>query len=115
MRKIVTSMLLAAATGVFAFPSFALAQKKAEGKVISTKLTACDMNPGGCEGTMTLETTTGSKPEQLSIRVIRGTPITKAGEHVYLPALRGNFVTVSYVLDKGEKLAKSIEVLQTKR
>ena len=36
-------------------------------------------------------------------------------EHLYLPALRGKLVAVSYVTDKGEKLAKAIEVLEAKR
>ena len=97
------------------FPSVGFGQEKAEGTVVSTKLTACEMKPGGCEGYLTLETKGAAKAEQLSIKVALGTPIKKGNEYVYLPALRGKLVAVSYVTDKGEKLAKSIEVLEAKR
>ena len=116
MRNKMASMItIVLASSVIAYPSFASAEEKAEGKVVSTKLTACDMEKGGCEGYLTLEPKDGGKAASMNIRVVRGTPITKGTGHVYLPALRGNFVAVSYVTDKGEKLAKSIDVLPTKR
>jgi hypothetical protein len=84
-----------------------LAQEKIEGKVLSTKLTACTFKPGGCEGTMVLET---AKPEQVTIKVPLGTMIQKGGETVYLPALRGRTVSVTHVTEKGERIARAIEV-----
>lgn len=100
--------LTAALAGVLhALSGAAVAQEKIEGKVLSTKLTACTFKPGGCEGTMVLET---AKPEQISIKVPLGTMIQKGSETVYLPALRGRVVTVTHVTEKGEKIAKAIDV-----
>lgn len=96
-------------------PSVGFSQEKTEGTVVSTKLTACQFKPGGCEGYMTLDTKEATKTEQVIIKVALGTPIKKGNETVYLPALRGKLVAVSYVTDKGEKLAKSIDVLEAKR
>lgn len=96
-------------------PSVGFSQEKTEGVVASTKLTACQFKPGGCEGYLTLDTKGATKTEQVTIKVALGTPIKKGNETVYLPALRGKLVAVSYVTDKGEKLAKSIEVLEAKR
>lgn len=97
------------------FPSVGFGQEKTGGTVVSTKLTACQFKPGGCEGYLTLETKGGARPEQVTLKVALGTPIKKGKEDLYLPALRGKLVAVSYVTDKGEKLAKSIEVLETER
>ena len=96
------------------FPSVGFSQEKAEGTVVSTKLTACQFKPGGCEGYLTLEGKGAAKTE-LTIKVVFGTVIKKGNEYAYLPALRGKLVTVSYVTDKGEKLAKLIEVVEAKR
>lgn len=96
-------------------PSVGFSQEKTEGTAVSTKLTACQFKPGGCEGYLTLDTKGAAKPEQVTIKVALGTPIKKGNETVYLPALRGKLVAVSYVTDKGEKLAQSIEVLEMKR
>jgi len=85
----------------------AVSQEKVEGKVLSTKLTACTFKPGGCEGTMVLET---AKPEQLTIKVPLGTMIRKGSETVYLPALRGRTVSVTHVTEKAEKIARAIDV-----
>ncbi len=41
---------------LFAVVSIVLAQQHIEVTVVSTKLTACDMKPGTCEGTMVLDT-----------------------------------------------------------
>ena len=107
MRK--RSFLTAALAGaLYALSGTALAQERIEGKVLSTKLTACTFKPGGCEGTMVLET--GAKPEQITIKVPLGTLIQKGTETVYLPALRGRIVTVTHVTEKGEKIAKGIDV-----
>ncbi len=51
----------------------------------------------------------------MSIRVIGDTGMTKGSEKALLPSLRGNVVSVNYVEEKGENLAKSIEVVQSKK
>ena len=56
-----------------------------------------------------------AEPEPVTIKVALGTAIKKGSETVYLPALRGKLVAVSFVTDKGEKLAKSIDVLEARR
>ena len=55
------------------------AQEKVEGKVVSTKLTHCDMNVkiGGCAGTFTMERKAEGKNEELKVNVPLGTPITR--------------------------------------
>jgi hypothetical protein len=52
------------------------------------------------------------KAEELTFNVPLGTPITRAGETAYLPALRGKTVTVTQVTEKNERVAKRIEVAQ---
>ncbi|MFY9317474.1 MAG: hypothetical protein WAO95_18195 [Burkholderiales bacterium] len=100
--------LTAALAGtLFALSWAAAAQEKIEGKVLSTKLTVCTFKPGGCEGTMVLGT---AKPEQITIKVPLGTMIQKGSETVFLPALRGRTVSVTHVTEKGERIARSIDV-----
>ena len=101
-------MNAALAGTLFALSWPAVSQEKIEGKVLSTKLTACTFKPGGCEGTMVLET--GAKPDQVTIKVPLGTMIQKGSETLFLPALRGRVVTVTHVTEKGEKIARAIEV-----
>lgn len=93
-------------------PSAGFGEEKIEGTVVGTKLTACQFKPGGCEGYLTLEPKGAEKTEQVTIKVALGTPIKKGKEDLFLPALRGKLVAVSYVTEKGEKLAKAIEVLK---
>ncbi len=108
--------IVAALTGfAFASPPVAFAAEKIEGKVVGTKLTACDFENKRCEGYLTLESVASGKAESLNIRVKSDTSMTKGSEKVLLPALRGSVVSVSYVKEKGETLAKSIEVLQSKK
>jgi hypothetical protein len=99
---------------LFASGSFALAQQHIEGTVVSTKLTACDMKPGSCEGTMTLDTK-GATPGQVTIKVQKGTVIKHGDGHLFLPGTKGRVVAIMYVEDKGEKVAKAIEVKDAKR
>ena len=114
-KRLVLSLASTFVLAFTLFPSAGFGQEKAEGTVVGTKLTACQFKPGGCEGYLTLETKEGAKPEQVTIKVSLGTPIKKGKEDLYLPALRGKLVAVSYVTDKGEKFAKSVEVLEGKR
>lgn len=98
---------------VFATVAAALAQQQMEGTVLSTKLTACDMKPGTCEGTMVLDTN-GAAPGQVTIKVPKGTLIKQGDGHLFLPGTKGRVVAITYVEDKGEKVAKSIEVKAAK-
>jgi hypothetical protein len=104
-RSFLTAALAAALSTL---SGAALAQGRIEGKVLSTKLTACTFKPGGCEGTLVLEA--GTRPDQVTIKVPLGTMIKKGEEMVLLPALRGRVVAVTHVTEKGERIAKSIEV-----
>ena len=108
-----SALITLAVLTVFAPASIALAQQQVEGTVVSTKLTACDMKPGSCEGTMTLDTK-GATPGQVTIKVQKGTVIKHGDGHLFLPGTKGRLVAITYVEDKGEKVAKSIEVKPAK-
>ncbi|MEW5862762.1 MAG: hypothetical protein AB1773_04105 [Pseudomonadota bacterium] len=95
------------AGALYALSGATVAEEKIEGKVLSTKLTACTFKPGGCEGTMVLET---AKRERVAIKVPLGTMIQKGSETVFLPALRDRIVTVTHVNEKGERIARTIDV-----
>ncbi|MBI2297127.1 MAG: hypothetical protein HYU76_14075 [Betaproteobacteria bacterium] len=86
------------------------AEERLEGKVTGTKVTICQFKPGGCEGTLTIETTVGGKDQEVTIKVPLGTMIKRGNEVVYLPTLRGKVVTVTHVTERGEKTARAIEV-----
>ena len=98
---------------VFAPVAIAHAQQHVEGTVVSTKMTACDMKPGGCEGTMTLDTK-GANPGQVTIKIQKGTVIKHGDGYLFLPGTKGRLVAITYVEDKGEKVAKSVEVKSAK-
>lgn len=106
------SPLIAAVSTIFmvsAPMSVSFAQQQIEGTVVSTKLTACDMKPGTCEGTMVLDTK-GATPRQVTIKIQKGTVIKHGDGYLFLPGTKGRVVAVTYVEDKGEKVAKSVEV-----
>lgn len=112
MKKSGTRILLsAAALAMLAHAPAVIAQERIEGKVVGTKLTHCDMNVkvGGCAGTLKMERKAGEKMEELTIDVPLGTPIKRGTETLYLPALRGKTVAVTQVMEKNERVAKSIE------
>lgn len=92
----------------------ALAQEVIEGTVTGTKLTRCSFKPGGCEGSLVLEARSEGEMVQVTIKVPLGTPIKKGAEHVYLPTLNGKEVRIVHGMEKGEKVAKSIEVRPAK-
>ena len=101
-----------------AAPGVSVADEKVEGKVADTNLTLCHPRPtggGGCEGTLTLETKTGGATQQVAIKVIADTIIKKGQDYLLLPQTQGNSVIVTYVTDKGQKVARSIDVLGTAR
>lgn len=92
----------------------AMAQQTIEGTVASTRLTACDPKPGGCEGSLVLEPK-GASSAPVTIKVVKGTQIAEGSKHLLLPATKERQAVITYVEDKGEKVAKSIEVKDTKR
>lgn len=69
-------------------------------------LTKCEFKPGTCEGSLVLDS--GGTP--VTIKVPQGTAIKKGNDHLFLPGIKGQVVTVSYNEDKGEKIARSIDV-----
>ncbi|MEW5707510.1 MAG: hypothetical protein AB1830_01180 [Pseudomonadota bacterium] len=92
----------------------AFGQDMIEGTVTGTKLTRCSFKPGGCEGSLVLETRSEGKVAQITIKVPLGTPIKKGAEDVYLPTLNGKEVRIVHGMEKGETVARSIEVLAAK-
>src|SRR5712692_6843102 len=98
---------------LFAAVSSGLAQQQIEGTVVSTKLTACDFKPGTCEGTLVLDTK-GATAGHVTIKVPKGTLIKQGDGHLFLPGTKGRAVAITYVENKGEKIAKPIEVKPAK-
>ncbi len=107
------TIIVSAVVVLLAVASVVQAQQRIEGTVVSTKLTACDMKPGGCEGTMTLDTK-GATPGQVTIKIQKGTVLKHGDGHLFLPGTMGRSVAITYVEDKGEKIAKSVEVKAAK-
>lgn len=92
----------------------ALMVQAIEGIVTSTKLTRCEMKPGTCEGSLVLENRAGGTASQVTIQVRTGTAIKKGDDHLFLPGLKGQPVVISITTEKGERVAKSIEVKTAK-
>lgn len=113
-KKFMMVAAIGAAIGIG--PLAGMAHEKIEGKVVRTKLTACQPRPngGGCAGTLTLETNVGGKAEQMPIKVSMDTIIRKGKDFIFLPATQGSTVAVDYKIDKGEKAATLIEVVSKK-
>ncbi len=108
-----TSAVVSAVLTLLAAVSGAIAQQQIEGTVVSTTMTACDMKPGTCEGTMVLDTK-GAPSGQVTIKIPKGTLITHGDGHLFLPGTKGRVVAIKYVENQGEKVAKSIEVKSAK-
>ena len=106
------AMRLALALVLSAYAMIGFGQDRLDGVVVSTKLTQCSFKPGGCAGSLVLEVQRAGKLEQVAIKVPLGTQIKKGNEYTYLPALRGNLVSVTHVTENGEKVARSIEVIK---
>jgi hypothetical protein len=107
MRGILIAVVLAM-SGLSGGVSAVHAQQQIEGTVVSTKMTACDMKPGSCEGDMVVDTK--GAPGQVTIKVQKGTVIKHGDGHLFLPGTKGRTVAITYVENKGEKVAQSIEV-----
>jgi len=113
MRRQLMFVLLLAMFALLPAVASAQAQRQVEGTVVSTKMTACDMKPGSCEGTMTLDTKSAT-PGQVTIKIQKGTAIKHGDGYLFLPGTKGRVVAITYVEDKGEKVAKSVEVKSAK-
>ena len=110
--KAIAVTVVASALGSYSV--YAAADDRVEGKVVRTELTACDFASHRCQGYVTLEQASMGG-EGVKIRVAGETRIMKGADQVYLPTLKGNLVSVSYVAEKGEKLATAITVLPAKK
>jgi len=110
-KNIVVVAALGIAVGIS--PLASIAQEKIQGKVVRTKLTACQprANGGGCAGTLMLETNVDGKAQQMPIKVDMDTIIRKGKDFIFLPATQGSAVAVTYKVEKGEKAATSIDVV----
>jgi len=107
-------LLASLAAMVASVPNATHAEEKLEGNVVHTNLTLCHPRPGGggCEGTLTLETKAAAgTAERVVIRVIADTIIKRDQDVLFLPATQGNAVLVTYSMEKGQKVAKAINVL----
>lgn len=88
------------------------AEERIEGTVVSTTMTSCDFKPGTCEGSLVLDTK--GKDGQVTVKVPKGTQIKKGSDHVFLPGLKGSQVAIAYANEKGQRVAKAIEVRSAK-
>lgn len=106
-------ILLIASLFLAAAPAASAADEKLEGKVVQTNLTLCHPRPtgGGCEGTLTLETRMGGSTQQVPIKVIADTIIKKGQNFLFLPQTENNSVVMTFVTEKGQKVAKTIDVV----
>ncbi len=95
-------------------PAVEAAEERIEGIVVSTTLTSCEFKPGTCEGSLVLERKDSGKPNPVTVKVPKGTAIKKGNDHLFLPGLKGQTIAVTYAEDKGEKVAKAIEVKPAK-
>lgn len=113
-KNVVLIAFTVLASGAF---TVAIADEKIEGKVVATNLTLCHPRPtgGGCSGTLTVETKAGGTVQPVVINVIADTIIRKGKSYLFLPATQDSTVVVSYITDKGKKVAKSIEVVGSAR
>ena len=62
-----------------------------------------------------LEIKADGKTQQVPIKVVAATLIRKGKDYLLLPATQGNSVAVSYVTEQGQKVATSIDIVETKR
>jgi hypothetical protein len=51
-----------------------------------------------------------AKPDEITSKVPLVTMIQKCNETIHLPALRGRRVSVTHVTEKGERIARAIDV-----
>ena len=58
--------------------------------------------------------TKGATPGPVTIKIQKGTVIKQGDGYLLLPGTKGRVVAITYVEDKGEKIAKSVEVKSAK-
>ena len=111
MRQIAgVSLLIAILVALLTAPAPARAEERIEGRVLRTTITLCEVKPRGCAGIIVLETNRQGKHEQVTVQVRLGVPIRHEDEFLYLSALDGSVVSVTYVTEKGAIIARSIEM-----
>ncbi|MGQ0681462.1 hypothetical protein [Bradyrhizobium sp.] len=111
VKKAVLLTMLAMIAGLA--PTMSVADEKVEGKVVSTNLTLCHPRPtgGGCEGILTLQTSAAGTTQPVSFKVIADTIIRRGQSYLVLPQTQDNSVVVTFVTEKGQKVARSIDVI----
>lgn len=114
MKKMLVLVVAGATLGT---ASVAGANEKIEGKVLRTKLTACEprANGGGCQGTLFLESTVDGKVQSVPIQVSMDTIIKRGKDYIFLPATQGSTVSVAYAMNKDQKAATTIDVITRKQ
>lgn len=115
VKKAVLMTALAVMLGMV--PMLSFADEKLEGKVVRAELTLCHPRPtgGGCEGILTLETKAAGSAQQVAIKVIADTIIRKGPDYLLLPATQGSLAVVTYITEKEQKIARSIDVVSAAR
>lgn len=95
--------------------SRAFADERIEGIVLRTQVTHCDVTKaGGCAGTLTLARPGAGKADLLTLKVPLGTPISCAGERMYLHTLPGKAVVIT-LPRPANGAARAIEVAESER
>ena len=88
------------------------AEQEVRGTVTDAKLTVCAPaagKPGSCEGTLVVEPPGAGAAGRIPVEVTRDVLLTKGGQAVFLPQLRGGQVVVKYRATKeGPSVATSV-------
>lgn len=88
------------------------AEQEVRGIVTDAKLTVCAPaagKPGTCEGTLVVEPPGAGTAGRIPVEVTRDVLLTKSGQPVFLPQLRGGQVIVKYRATKeGPSVATSV-------
>jgi hypothetical protein len=88
------------------------AEQEVRGTVTDAKLTVCAPaadNVGTCEGTLVVEPPGAGAAGRIPVEVTRDVLLTKGGQAVFLPQLRGGQVVVKYRATKeGPSVATSV-------
>ena len=111
-RRLAIVLTATLVSGAASVPLSALGQDRVEGTVVRVKLTFCHFKPRGCAGWFLLAHKRPDKTGQVTIDVSFETQIRQGDDYIYLSALGGKKVAVTYVTKKGAIHAKSIEVLE---
>jgi len=105
------NVALFAAALFLANVAHASAQDDVIGRVVAVTLTQCDFKPRTCEGTLSINVGAAGKTKLVIVNVGRGTSITKSGQDVLLPTLRGQIVDVPVKTEHGARNAIAVRVV----